>query len=126
MNRFAYHARGNYNIQEKDKYTLVTLDSFTLSSDQICLLIGGYSNSISMEVDSYCAFSFNSQEDIDYNLYLNKSNRCNATGGGGATCFCIIEPKATITVKFVFFNYELEKLYNIQWDLVAIKLNKSE
>ena len=126
INRFAYHAKGEYDVKEEDKYNNIILDSFTLSPGQICLMIGGYSNSISLDVDAYCSFSTDKLQDTDYILYFNKSNRCNATNGGGTTTICILEPKNTITVNFRFFNYELEKLYSIYWELVAIKLNKSE
>lgn len=127
MNRFAYHAKGNYELTENDKYTDIVIDTFTLNPNQICLLIGGYGNSIPLSVDTYCHFVFPLHTQlVDYILYFNKSNRCSGLNGGGATCFCIIEPINTITIDFRVFNYDLEKLYNIQWDLVAIKLNKSE
>ena len=127
MNRFAYHAKGNYELTENDKNTDIVIDTFTLNPNQICLLIGGYKNSISLSTNAYCHFVFPLHTQlVDYILYFNESNRCNGLSGGGATCFCIVEPINTITIDFRVFNYELEKLYNIQWDLVAIKLNKSE
>lgn len=93
-------------------------------------MIGGYGNSISLSVNAYCHFVFpesvpNNIQDTDYLVYLNKSNRCNGVSGGGATCFCIVETINTTTVDFRIFNYELEKLYSVEWNLVAIKLNKS-